>query len=288
VQTVRLLLRAWIGAVELRADLARATVDGYVGAARRLRDRIGDVRLDRLDRRTLEGYRDGRIREGMTPRTVAKDLVVLGLAWRWGREVVGLDRELPRVAVRLPELVHRRTTADEATAAVEALDGPQRLHLALILATGCRVSEIGHLRRCDVEGRWITVTGKRRTRRIPLPLDVAAELAAWLDAHPGEPADPVLGYRGASAREMLWLRMRDAKITLTTRDLRRARVDALYRAGVDPSVAGALLGHSPDIALRHYRRAAEDELVEAIERAERPAEARTPAQRPAHRRRRIR
>jgi hypothetical protein len=44
-------------------------------------------------------------------------------------------------------------------------------------------------------------------------------------------------------------------------------VDALYRAGVDVSVAAAVLGHSPAVALRHYRRASEDDRHEAVRRA---------------------
>ena len=40
-----------------------------------------------LDRATIERYRDTRLRGGSTTRTVRKDLTILALAWRWGREV---------------------------------------------------------------------------------------------------------------------------------------------------------------------------------------------------------
>lgn len=266
-RTVRDLLSLWHGSIEARGDLAPATVAGYGAAAVRVRDVIGPSLVDAVDRLTVERYRDTRLRLGSTPRTVQKDLTILGLAWRWGREVgIVTAAELPRVRVHLDELTHTRVKLTDAAEAIAALTGASRLHLLLVVASGCRVSEIGHLRRRDVEGRWITVTGKRRTRRIPLPLDAAAELAAWMEAHPGAEDGTVLGYRGASAREMLFRRMKEAGITWTPRDARRARTNAIYASGVDPGVAGALLGHSPEVALRHYRRAAEEELLEAVDR----------------------
>lgn len=49
--------------------------------------------------------------------------------------------------------------------------------------------------------------------------------------------------------------------------LRRAAVVALYRAGTDVSVAASVAGHSPAIALKHYREVAESETASAIKAA---------------------
>jgi integrase len=275
-RTVRDLLSLWHGAIESRSDLAPATVRGYGDAAIRLRDVIGATLVGALDRLTIERYRDARLRAGSTPRTVKKDLTILGLAWRWAREVghVEVGRELPRVAVLLDELTHPRVRAPDLQAALDALEAAgrhaSRLHLLLVGASGCRVSEIGALRRRDVDGRWITVTGKRRTRRIPLPVEVADELAAWIEAHPGSPDGTVLGYHGASARELLFRYLREAGIPWRPKDARRARVNAVYASGVDPGVAAKLLGHSPEVALRYYRDAMEEELLDAVDHPEPP------------------
>lgn len=273
-RTVRDLLSLWHGAIEARSDLARNTIVGYGDAAIRLRDVIGGVLVSALDRLTIERYRDTRLRMGSTPRTVHKDLVILRLAWRWAREVghVEAGLELPRVTVHLDELAHPRVRAGDIEEALHALGAAgyhaTRLHLLLVGASGCRVSEIGALRRCDVEGRWISVTGKGRTRRIPLPVEASDELAAWMAAHPGSPDGSVLGYTRTSARELLWKRLKDVGAAWRPKDARRARVNQVYASGVDPGVAAKLLGHSPEVALRYYRDAMEEELLDAVDRPE--------------------
>jgi hypothetical protein len=48
---------------------------------------------------------------------------------------------------------------------------------------------------------------------------------------------------------------------------RRFVVRELYRSGEDPSVAGAVVGHSPVVAMRHYRDVSQEEKREAMARA---------------------
>lgn len=284
IGTVSDLLSYWHGAIEERSDLARGTIRGYGLVAKRVGAVIGDVRVDRVDRATAERLRDVSLRAGQTPRTVRLGLMVLEIAWRWGRELGHVERELPRVRVVLPEIRRQAVTDRDAASAIERITSPAtRLHLRLLWETGCRPFEIASLRRRDVDGRWLTVTGKRRTRRVPLSLEVAGELAAWLSAHPGDPDGWVLGRMPSSSVVMLRQHLRAAGVTWTPRGLRDAAVRRVYRSGVDPGVAGRLLGHSAVVALHHYRQVTEDELLEAVDRP--PAE---PARRATISRRRTR
>ena len=50
--------------------------------------------------------------------------------------------------------------------------------------------------------------------------------------------------------------------------LRRAAVDAMMRAGVDPGAARAITGHSAQTMLAFYRQATMDHKRDAIQRAE--------------------
>lgn len=271
-ETVRDLLSLWHGGIEQRGDLAPATIDGYGAGAVRLRDVIGTVALARVDRATIERYRDQALRMGRTARTVQTDLKLLRLAWRWGRETGHApERDLPRVSVRAPELVHARVTPESVAATVARLEGASRVHLLLLWATGCRVSEIAALRWGDVRETptrtWIAVTGKRRRREVPLPTTAAAVLRAWGVDQDRRPGAYVLARTPASSRQMFFRHLRAAGAVWTPQDLRRAAVDTLYATGTDPGTAGRILGHSPAVALRHYRRAAEADLEAAVDRA---------------------
>lgn len=279
IRTVADLLSFWHGAIEARHDLAPATVVGYAESARRVKAIVGDVLVARVDRATVERLRDRGLGLGRTPRTVRRDLVVLGLAWRWGRECGHLTGDLPRVGVVLPEIHRPRATEASIAALLDTLPPAQRLHLLLMADRGFRISEIAGLRRRDVEGRWVTVTGKRRTRRVPLTPEAAAELAAWLEAHPGPPDSYVLGYTPASARGLLSRALKAAGVAWTSRALRDASVRRSYREMMDPALAGKLHGHSAEVALRHYRQAEEEELLEALDRPDPPPSPRRPPSR---------
>lgn len=272
-RTVRDLLSLWHGSIEDREDLARGTVEGYGGCAVRVRDTIGHVAVERIDRSAIERHRDASLRLGRTPRTVASDIRALRMAWRWGQEM-GLVpvRELPRVPVLLPRLQRRRVSADEVAAALARMTGASRLHVLLLWSTGCRLAEIGALRWGDVEERggrtWLRVMGKgRRPRSVPLPASAALELEAWRELVDHRPESTVLGRAPGSAKTLLHRDLDAAGVTWAPHDLRRAVVDRLYRAGVEVGSAAELLGHSAEVALRHYREASEADLVGAMDRA---------------------
>jgi len=195
------------------------------------------------------------------------------MAWRYGQEMALLPvRELPRVPVLLPRLQRVRVTPEDVAAVLERMTGASRMHVLLLWATGCRLAEIAGLRWSDVEERggrtWLHVLGKgRRPRSVPLSADAAAELAAWRAEHDGGHESWVLGRAPGSAKTLLHRDLDRAGAAWSPHALRRAVVDRLYRAGVEVGSAAELLGHSAEVALRHYREASESDLVGAVDRA---------------------
>lgn len=276
VVTIRDLLEVWLPEAKL-SDRSDYTARARRGAASRItRTALGDVRMDRMDRPSLEAFVRGY--DG-APSTLRADLIALRAAWRWGRER-GLcpDKPLPKVTVRRGEPVLSRytPTADEV-AAVLALLRERRTRppgwpwraVYLLWATGCRSGEIAELTwdRVDLQRRRLHVRGKTGNRAVAIHPDVAAELGTW-ERH----GDTIAGCQPASVRghlhNYIFLACRELDIPRwSLNGLRRAAVGKLYRTGEDPAVAAALLGHSPQVALQHYRQVADEDLDAAVLRA---------------------
>ncbi len=269
-ETVADLLGYWKGRQRTREDISPRTRADAVHLARWLRQELGDVRCDRLDAATLEAWRDRQIRAGSAPRTVALHLATLGAAWRYGRSVGLVDGDFPAVRVRIEDRAPRVTpTPGQVAEVIRHLAGWRRVLALLAFSTGARIGELARLRWGDVdlEAGAATLTGKTGTRTIPLP-------QAALDVLEGLPhgAGYVLGVEPRTAAEGLREALRDACDEAevprwTPHGCRRAATDALYRSGVDVGTAAAYLGHSPQVALRYYRRASADDLRSAITRA---------------------
>lgn len=103
--------------------------------------------------------------------------------------------------------------------------------MALLLATGLRVSELLNLTRADARiqpaGSHVRCTGKgRRDRSTPLDPATAAVLGQWLDSTTGRPGDPLFPARGQVFRKL-------------TRDGFQARLDNYHQIASrrEPSLA---------------------------------------------------
>lgn len=207
----------------------------------------------------------------MAPETVARELRMLRTAWTWRHERGLVTRPvLPRVRVRMRPVMDRHTpTPAEVAAVLDQLEGWPWLAVRLLEATGCRLGEIGTLTRADIdEARAVLhVRGKTGQRPVAILPDVLAELLPAM-AERG----PVLGITPESTRTSLRRYLADACEAAgcprwTAHGLRRLAVDRLYRAGVDVGTAAAHLGHSPAVALEHYRRATAADMAGAVARA---------------------
>ena len=280
-ETVRDLLELWVGSLASRTDLARHSRRGYEDTARRiLRDpMIGSIRLLRLDRGSLESYRDRALRAGSAPGTVRVDLRVLATAWRWAREIgIVPDRELrPRLPAEA-KAPRRVASAEEVAQVLDRLRAAAPPWVArlvwLLSVTGVRRMEACSLRWDDVDlERRVLHVGRhedaRKTgpRDVPLTRDAAAEIATW----PRE-AEGVWGVTPGSASAGLGLHLRAACADLDVelvdgRALRRGAANALRRAGVDRLVYETIMGHSEETGDAYYQSVDLSEAHEAVQRA---------------------
>ncbi len=296
VKSIRDVLETWAASQQARSDLSPATIAQRLHVGRMLARVIGDVRIERVTRETLENYRAVRLREParyatttrdgrklagelkrMTSlRTVRLELETLRLAWRWATDIGAIpgDRELPRFTVRLNGWTRNRTTPtrEQVAAVLAELKGWARLAVVLLACTGCRKGEVLSLTWADVDldGETLTVRGKVGRRCVPLggaAVEALADARAALDIAAG----PVFAgsKHTTTAIDLPVARAceRAGVPVFAVGALRRYAVRELYRAGVDPAVAASVVGHSPAVAMAHYRQVSEEERAEAVARA---------------------
>ncbi len=266
VSTVHDLLDCWVRSQEDRSDVSAFTRSACRLAAARLSGVIGDVRVDRVDRRVLERYRD---RSGDAGATVARGLKYLRQAWRWGRElgvVPAVDLPSVRVARQDPVRTRYTPTRAEVASILGRVSPLVRMALVLLSTTGARVSEITTL-------RWRTVTpdcgsirvdGKTGPRDVALHPSVSRELARWGE---GRRRDDALVVEVSPQQIGRVLAQHSpAHGRISPNGLRRHVVDVLY-GSAGPDVAAQQLGHSAHTAMAIYRQVTEGDRRKAVVRA---------------------
>ncbi|MFH1466503.1 MAG: tyrosine-type recombinase/integrase [Pseudomonadota bacterium] len=270
VNTLGDLLDHWAEQQTERPDLSPHTIDHYRKCARHIVAWLREVDTRRMDRLTVERYRDNRLREGASRRLVLQELRILGMAWRWGQECALVpDRALPRVPLSIEGFVinHRTPTPAEALTVLGHLQGDARIAVHLLAVTGARISEICNLRSCDIDPKTgeLALDGKTGLRTFPLP----AEVSAALVKRAGVGMEPLLDLgkrdRDQNVRSKLARACKVAGVPpFTPHGLRRMVVDRMARAGVDVATAASLTGHSPEVMLRHYRQVSADDRRRAV------------------------
>lgn len=261
IRTVADLLGAWSAAQDARTDLAASTQRTCELAVARLLGTIGDVLVDRVDRRVLERHRD---RCGDAPATIARDLKYFRQAWRWGREVgCAPVVDLPTVAVARQRPVRTRytPTRPEIASVLDQASPVVRMALVLMSTTGARIGEVLGLRWRDVapDFRSCRVDGKTGPRDVALHPSVGRELEAWGRRRPD---DLVVEVSGNRLRTVLAEWSPPGK-RISPNGLRRHVVDALYRA-IGPETAASQLGHSPATAMSIYRQVTDQDRARAV------------------------
>lgn len=275
------LLEFWAGAQLQRSDLRAQTVANYVDLAKAVKRSIGEVLLVRVDTGTLARHRDLRLHAGRAPTTVRSELVVASMALRWGHSIGLTDRAAPEPPPLKVRTVREKVTPTQAEAWRVVLNGTRLLgqwdgsrerapafegrwldYAVLVAGTGARPKTIARLQRSDIHLRGDEVTlsliGKVRPRYdFPargLTAEVARRLAEADDEQLWPVRDPV-GLVKAFSKRLLQVDWEALGIRqFRPYGFRRSAADALYEAHRDPSVAAALLDHSPEEAMRHYRR----------------------------------
>lgn len=276
VVTVKDLIEYYMGSQEDRADLKPRTLLNQKGSARRAIKGAGHLAVNTLTRASLEMWRDQWLRGGGSTGTLRTDLTLLGAAVRWASEVslITLTR-LPSIRLQHRPCADRNfftPTPAEMADVLAQLDTMTLMWPAvamhLMIGTGARVGEVEGLTwaRIDLQSRRVYFDGKTGPRMVPLAPPVVARLSEWRLASP-ERLWPVR-CMAQQFRDYLARACEAAQVPLIPpHGLRRAAVDALYRSGVDIAAAAAVVGHSPKVALQHYRRVTAGDTAAAIERA---------------------
>jgi integrase/recombinase XerD len=269
------LLRAWLAHLEdHRPDLAEASMRSYRLTVRRLQGLGASGWLLSRMQRSLPSIA-ATMRRRWSPRTVRTDLERLGAAWTWARREGGVEGPLQLPDVKIPRQPRRVPTPGEVARVLDQVEIDwRRFGLRLMYATGARIGEVARMTwgQVDLEAGVLILDGKTGPRPFPLRGDLRELVARWASTRDPERPE-VLGVTYNSARVGLDRALRQGCKAASVRHFsshafRRAAVDQLARSGVDVATAAALLGHSPEVMLEHYRQVTPADLVEAVDRVE--------------------
>lgn len=280
----------WMVNIEARADLKQVTKALYAFHLARIIEWCGrEAPIARLD---LHPYVIRCYEEGFAPRTIALDVTIAKMMFRWARS----ERLVPQEAVlRAPKLKidanrfvlnHRTPTPSEAKKAIDAMPRDDWRLAALVIArTGARIGEVITLRSCDVDlhdGKLAfgAIEGASKTglRYFPLDKETARDLAGRV----GKGEEPLFHFEGTGnrgkgrtvvgriqglGRRLKWACDAAGVPRFSPHGLRRMVVARLMRARVDPATAATLTGHSIEVMLMHYQCVTDEDRREAAERA---------------------
>jgi integrase/recombinase XerD len=202
------------------------------------------MRLGQLDHELVTGFlRHLETERGNSARTRNNRLAAIHSLFRYAAlhaldDAEVIQQVLAIESARTDDQEVSWLTAEEAAAVLAAPDRSRwvgrRDHamMAVLLATGLRVSELLSLTRADARiqaaGSHIRCTGKgRRDRSTPLDPATAAVLSEWLDSTDDQPGDPLFPARGRTGQKQL------------TRDGFQARLDKYQKIATQeqPSLA---------------------------------------------------
>ncbi len=184
------LVDLYLDHLRVERRLAAHTLESYARDLNQLARfaEIGGSQIERLDRSDLDAFVRHLMQSGLSPRSVSRTVAAVRGLYRF----LALDRRVednpadqlrgPRAWPPLPkclsvEEVDRLIAQPDTSTALGVRD---RALIELLYATGMRVSELLSLRPADVnlEGRYLTCTGKGSKERLVPIGDAAAEWVA--------------------------------------------------------------------------------------------------------------
>ena len=184
------LVDLYLDHLRVERRLAAHTLESYARDLNQLARfaELGGSQIERLDRSDLEAFVRHLMQSGLSPRSVSRTVAAVRGLYRF----LALDRRVednpadqlrgPRAWPPLPkclsiEEVDRLIAQPDTSTALGVRD---RALIELLYATGMRVSELLSLRPADVnlEGRYLTCTGKGSKERLVPIGDAAAEWVA--------------------------------------------------------------------------------------------------------------
>jgi integrase len=285
IRTVADLLRAWYaGAVEPRGPNSRVrdeyklsgyTLRNYRTACKQLVAHAGGMKLKALTTGSMDQLLLN-LQQFYASRTIVHLAKVFKLAVKWGKrngiEIPDVEFNVKRPAPGESYSNNHRTPTHEE---VEKLYGSLRrsaLKVAVLIGwkTGGRIGEISGL--CwgdivqDVDGCWVHLKGKTGAYSHPLSLGDYGMITAHRPEGASDDAPVFKGGRGSQSSALSRACTLRGIDPFTFHGLRRLRCDDLQRAGVEPSVYAAVMGHSVKVAMEAYRQPSMQDLQSALRR----------------------
>ena len=214
MSTAHDLVDAYLTHLRVERRLADHTLESYSRDLQRLGEFAAALEkpVQRLDRRDLEGFVDGLMNDGLSPRSVARTVAAVRGFYRFAVLTQHLstnpadDLQAPRAWPALPkflgvEEVERLIEQPDVTTPRGLRD---RALIEVLYATGLRVSELIHLRAGDLnlEAGYVSTTGKGNKQRIVPIGDQACE---WLMKYIREGRPALMGKRTSP---WLWVNAR--------------------------------------------------------------------------------
>lgn len=285
----------WSTTTNLRPS-TRARDESYI--RNHVLPRFGDSELARITQLEVRAWVADLNTKGLAPATVQKAYQILGkvlaAAVDGGLIPVSPCRKVPLPKIETEEM--RFLTPDEIARLAHAIDPRYRAFVLLKAYGGLRLSEMAGLRRARVDllrstvrvaEQAVEVRGqiylgapktKAGRRTVPLPRQVADELAAHLERYVGRGLDEFVfaGPAGGVLRAGAWRRRvwqpaitASALAPLRPHDLRHTAVSLWAAAGASASEVAARAGHtSVSVVLDRYRHLFPAELERTTSRLE--------------------
>ena len=279
-------IEGFLDAIWAERGLSDNSLDSYRRDLKKLAAFLEQRGTDLLSarREDLLAYLGLQMREGRSPRSVARYLSGFRQFYRWQVRERRITEdptaliESPRLGRSLPKAlteaqVERLLQAPETETPLGLRD---RAMLELMYATGLRVSELVGLPLPNVNLNQgvVRVVGKgNKERLVPLGEEAARWLASYLDtARPelmkGATASEVFvtGRKSGMTRQSFWLRVKGHALTagidrpISPHGLRHSFATHLLNHGADLRVVQLLLGHSDLSTTQIYTHVAREGL----------------------------
>lgn len=264
--------------VEMYLDYARSechlatnTLQAYTRDLRRFREWLGPRNLQTLTVQQLSDYVGWLHTKNLAPPSISRHLVALKVFFRYlqleGLVVENLAELLgtPKQWQRVPEVMSA-DTVERLLAAPKPFDPywrRDRALLELLYATGCRASEVSHLKMRDLHlgERFAMVYGKgNKERLVPLNGPAIEAIQSYLEhersrlaaaSQTGPPEWALLTRRGKRLRrEMIWTLVKRYVLRaggspdVSPHTLRHSFATHLLAGGADLRQVQELLGHA--------------------------------------------
>lgn len=259
------LLMFWLAAQEKRSDLAESSLAQYTTSARRLSAEVHGLRHlwpHELTRDQLDDYVRQLRAEGKAETTIAQDMRILRMVWRWGQKQGDIEPDLVLSCPKVRSRARPRYTpsADDIEVLLLYVDHePTRRMIRIIEESGARRNEVLALRWRDVRGGRspaILFAGKTGPRVVP----IGRELSKDLERRRGEPHEAVVQARTNTVRDhLIKAQQRAAQPPWTWHGMRRLAVMRMCREGIDAAAAASITGHDVETMFRYYREVQEED-----------------------------